>query len=90
MNAKMTVEQLIAAKEAKAKAELAANEDAKAKAEYVVVPAAPKQPADAPVAPTKIVEAPDGGVKRSSGDASAPSSKRARRRKPEVLGTRDG
>ena len=90
INAKMTVEQLVAAKEAEAKAESAANETAKAGSGKVVAPASPKQPTDTSGAPTSVVEAPAGGVKRPSGDASAPSSKRARRRKPEALGTRDG
>ena len=92
MNAKTTVKQLVAAKEAeaKAKAELAVSEAAEAEGGYVVVSAAPKQPTDAPAVPAKVVEAPAGGVKRPSGDASASSSKRARRRKPELLGTRDG
>ena len=92
INANMTVEQLVVAKEAeaKAKAESADNEAAKAKSEYVMAPTAPKQPADAPVAPAEAAGTPTGGVKRSSGDVSAPSSKRTWRRKPEVLGTRDG
>ena len=94
INAKMTVEQLVAAREAeaeaKAKAESSASETAKAKAGDAVAPAAPKQPADVPVISSETAKASAGGVKRPSGDASAPSSKRARRRKPEVLGTRDG
>ena len=92
INANMTVEQLVAAKEAEAKTKAvsAANEAAKAKCEYAMAPTAPKQPADAPIAPLEAAGTPAGGVKRSSGDASAPSSKRTRRRKPEVLGTRDG
>ena len=62
MNAKMTVEQLVAAKETEAemKAELAASEIAKAKAGNVVAPAAlapavPKQPADVPVVSAETV-----------------------------------
>ena len=92
MNAHMTVEQLVAAKEAevKAKAESAAIEAAKAKFEYAMAPTAPKHPAGAPIVPAEAVGSPACGVKRPSGDASVPSSKRSRRRKPEVLGTRDG
>ena len=87
----MTVEQLIAAKEAegRAKAELAAEEAAKAKNEPVVEPSTLVHPSDAPVAPMRAAETPDGGVKRPSSSASAPSSK-CTRRKPVVLGTRDG
>ena len=92
INAHTTVEQLVAAKEAlaKAKAESVAHEAAKAKSEYAMAPAAPKQPADAPVVPVEAAGSPACGVKRPSGDASIPPSKRSRRRKPEVLGTRDG
>ena len=92
MAANMTVEQLVATREAegKAKAELAAMEAAKAKSEHVVEPSTLVQPSDAPVALTRAAETPAGGVKWSLSDASAPSSKRMRRKKPEVLGTRDG
>ena len=92
MDANMTVEQLVASREAegKAKAELAAMEAAKAKSEHVVEPTTLVQPSDAPVAPSRAAEMHAGGVKRSSSDASAPSSKRMRRKKPEVLGTRNG
>ena len=58
-DAKMTVEQLIAAKEAEAKADAAASEIAKAGAGEVAAPSAPMQPAGAPVAPTKASETPD-------------------------------
>ena len=92
MSAHMTVEQLVAAKEAevKAKAESVADKAAKAKSERATAPSVPKQPADAPVVPAEAAESPACGVKRPSGDTSAPQSKRSRRRKPEVLGTRDG
>ena len=92
LNANMTVEQLVASREAeaKAKADASASETAKATAGDVATPAAPKQPVDDPVVPAKDVEAPAGGVKRPSDGVPAPSSKRARRRKPEFLGTRDG
>ena len=92
MNANMTVEQLVAAKEAegRTKAESAAMEAAKAKSEHAVEPSTLVQPSDTPVAPMRATETPAGGMKRSSSNTSAPSSKRMRRRKPEVLGTRDG
>ena len=92
MNAKMTVEQLVAAKEAeaKAKAEATAKKAAEAKVGDVAMLDAPPQPADDPVASAKNVEVSEGGAKLPSGSASAPSAKRARRKKPEALGTRDG
>ena len=82
MDANTTVEQLTAAKEAeeRKKAEAAATEAAKSKYEQVT--------ADTPAAPSGAAGTPAGGVKRSSSGVSAPSSKR--RRKPVVLGTRDG
>ena len=71
------------------KAEPAAAEAAKAKSEQVVVPATLAQPSGTPTASTGVANTPTGGVKRSSSGASAPSSKRLRR-KPVILGTRDG
>ena len=92
INANLTVEQLTAAKEAegKAKEELAAMEAAKAKSEHVVETSTLAQPSDSPVASMGAAKTPTGGVKRPSGSASAPSSKRLRRKKPVDLGTRDG
>ena len=90
INAKVSVEQLVATKEAEAKAEAAASKAAKAKVGDAVAPTAPPQPVDDPVVSAKDMEASAGGVKRPSGSASAPLAKRARRRKPESLGTRDG
>ena len=92
INAKMIVEQLVATKEAeaKAKAETAASKTAEAKVGDAVAPIAPKQSEDDPVVSAKDVEASTGGVKCPSGSASHPSSKRERRRKPESLGTCDG
>ena len=89
LNAHMTVGQLVAAKEADAKAK-ATNKAAEAKFDYAMAPTAPKQPADAHVISSEVVESPAYGVKRPSGDTYAPQSKRSRRRKPEILGTRDG
>ena len=88
----MSVEQLVAAKEAevKAKAETAASKTAEAKVGDAVAPTAPKQPTDDPVISAKDAEESTGGVKRPSGSASASSSKRVRRRKPKFLGTHDG
>ena len=91
INANMTVEQLPAAKEAeeKAKAEVAAMEAAKAKSEGAVERSTPVQPSVSPVASAGAAKTPAGGVKRPSGSTSAPSSKRLRK-KPVILGTRDG
>ena len=90
-DAGLTMEQLMTLKEdeERTKAEPAATEAAKAKSEQVAVPATLVQPSDAPTAPTGVADTPTGGVKRSSSGASAPSSKRLRR-KPVILGTRDG
>ena len=91
MEAHLTVEQLVVAKEADAKAKAdAASKAAEAKSEDAVAPTAPKQPTDAPVDSAEVAESPTCGVKRPPGDTSAPHSKRSRRRKPEILGTRDG
>ena len=92
MNAKMSVEQLVAAKEAetKAKADVTASKVVETETGDVVAPAALKHPVIDPVVPAKTVVASAGGVKGPSGDGSAPSSKHTRRRKPETLGTRDG
>ena len=94
INAKVSVEQLVATKEAKAKAkaeaEAAASKVAEAKVGDAVAPTAPPQPVDDPVVSAKDMEASAGGVKRPSGSASAPLAKRARRRKPKSLGTHDG
>ena len=91
INANTTVEQLVAAKEAKKRteAESAAAEAAKSKSEWVTAPTGKAQPSDTPTAPSGAAGTPAGGVKRSSSGASAPSSKRLRR-KPVILGTRDG
>ena len=90
-DAGLTVEQLMTLKEdeERMKAEPAATEAAKAKSKPVAVPAPLVRPSDAPTAPTGVADTPNGGVKRSSSGASAPSSKRLRR-KPLVLGMRDG
>ena len=90
IDADLTVEQLLTAKEdeERTKAEAAAAEAAKAKSEQVVEPASQARSSDTPTASTGVASAPAGGVKRSSSGASAPSSKR--RRKPVILGTRDG
>ena len=92
MNAKMSVEQLVAVKEAetKAKADVTASTVAEAEDGGVVAPVAPKQPVIDLVIPAKNMDPSAGGVKRPSGDVSAPSSKCAQGRKPETLGTRDG
>ena len=92
MNAKMSVEQLVASKEAeaKAKADAATSKAAETKVGDAVAPTAPAQPVGDCAVPTKDLEVPAGGVKRPLGGASAPSVKRARRRKPKSLGTRDG
>ena len=66
LNAKMFVEQLVATKEAEAKekAETAAKQAAGAKVGDVVVPDAPLQPANDPVASAKNERLSGGGVKR--------------------------
>ena len=85
-DAGLTMEQLMTLNEdgERTKAEPAAAEATKAKSEQVAVP-----PSDAHIASIGVVDTSTGGVKRSSSGASAPSSKR-QRRKPVVLGTRDG
>ena len=82
INAKVSVEQLVANKEAEAKAEAAAGKAAEAKVGDAVAPTAPPQPVDDPVVSAKDMEASAGGVKRPSGCAPAPSAKCARRKKP--------
>ena len=91
-NAKMTVDQLVAAKEAaaRAKAEAKAEAEAEAAIKATRVPTAQLQLAGDLVNTKKEIAAPASGVKRSSGGSSAPSAKRVRRPKPEVLGTCDG
>ena len=92
INAKMSVEQLVATKEAevKAKAEMeaAASRAAEAKVGDVVALTANLQPVDDPIISAKDMEVSPGGVKRPSGSASALSAKRTRRKKTESLGTR--
>ena len=90
-DAGLTVEQLMTLKEdeERTKAEATAAEAAKAKSDQVAVPATLAQPSGTPTASAGVANMPTGGVKRSSSGASAPSSKRLRR-KPVILGTRDG
>ena len=92
LDAGPTVEQLMALKEgeAKAKADAVARQTAEAGVGAEVTPGPTKQPADVPDVPTKGVEAPASGVKRTPDDVPSPPPKRSRRRKPEELGTRDG
>ena len=90
MDAHKTVDQASAAKEAgmKAKADVA-DKAAGAKSEGAAMPAAPKQPADAPAGSGEYKGSSGCGVKRPPGDTSAPSSKRSRRKRLEFLGERD-
>ena len=98
VNAKMSVEQLVAAKKAEAEAEAAASRAVEteaasgkaAEAEDAGMPAAQLRPADKPVVSTKDMKAPVVGAKRLSGSGSVLSTKRTRRKKPESLGMRDG
>ena len=91
MDANTSVEQPVADKEAEGrmKAGSTAAEAAKAKSEKVAVPTTLGRPSDASTVPAGAAETPTGVVKRSLSGVSAPSSKRPRR-KPVVLGTRDG
>ena len=89
-DAGVTVEQLMTLKEdeERTKAEAAAAEAVKAKSEQVVEPASQARSSGATTASTGVASAPTGGVKRPSSGGPAPSSKR--RRKPLILGPRDG
>ena len=91
-DAGLTVEQLMTSKEgeATAKAGADAGNTVAAGVGAEVTPGPTRRSADAAAAPAKGTEAPASGMKRTADDASAPSPKRQRRRKPEGLGTRDG
>ena len=100
INAKISMEQLVAAKKAEAEAEAAASKAAEteaasgkaaeAEAGDTGTPAARLQPADKPAVSTKDMKAPVVGAKCLSGSAPTLSAKRTRRKKPESLGMRDG
>ena len=95
MNAGLSVEQLMAAKEveveaaAKKAAEAEAMGKSGADAEITGAPIGEVQPSGDLAASSKAVKTTISGVKRPSGGTLAFSAKRARK-KPESLGTRDG
>ena len=92
MDAKMTVAQLVASREAEAKAgaDADAGKTAEAGAEVETTPASAERPAADLAIPVKGREAPSGGVKRLPDDIPAPPPKCLKSRKPVELGSRDG